>query len=136
MQNTKRMLLVVLLMLLPALAACQPAGEARAQFCAGLRDLAPAVAQLVEGKEAVNAGQLKQKLVIFRDSLSLVVSQAPQLSSLNLDNLILALDAYETQVKALPDEMSIAQVNAAAAAAAGKFKGEYEAIAGAVCAAG
>jgi hypothetical protein len=130
----KRMIVLALLVLLPALAGCQPAGEARAQFCAGLRGLAPAVTQLVEGKDVASAGQLKQKLVLFRDALSLVVSQASQIPNLDLDNLIQSLDAYETQVRALPDEMPIQQVNANVSAAAGKFKGEYEAISGAVCA--
>jgi hypothetical protein len=131
----KRIFIVVLMALLPALSACQSPADNRAQFCDGLRGLAPAVAQLVEGTDVANAGQLKQKLVIFRDALSLVVSQASQLSNLDLDNLIQALDAYETQVKALPDEMPIQQVNANVSVAAGRYKGEYEAITGAVCAA-
>lgn len=131
----KRIFIIVLMALLPALSACQSPADSRAQFCNGLRELAPAVSQLAEGKDVASAGQLKQKLVIFRDALSLVVSQASQLSNLNLDNLIQALDAYETQVKALPDEMLIQQVNANVSAAAGKFKSEYEAIADAVCAA-
>lgn len=131
----KRVFIVVLLALLPALAACQPASDARAQFCAGLRDLEPAVTQLVEGKDIENAGQLKQQLVLFRDSLSLVVSQASQISNLSLDNLIQSLETYEAKVKALPDDMPMQQVMANVGDAAGKFRKSYDDIAGAVCAA-
>ena len=134
MMATKRWIIVALMMLMPALAACQSANESRAQFCSGLRDLAPAVTQLVEGKEMASAGQLKQSLALFRDALSLVVSQASQISNLDLDNLIQALEAYETQVKALPDETPIDQTMASVKEAAGKFKGEYDTTAGSVCA--
>lgn len=130
----KRIFIILLMVILPAMSACQSAADSKSQFCNGLRALEPSVTQLVEGKEVANAGQLKQSLVIFRDALSLVVSQASQVSNLNLDNLIQALEDYETQVKALPDETPIAQVMTSVGEAAGKFKGEYEAIAGTVCA--
>jgi hypothetical protein len=130
----KRFVIVVLLALLPALAACQSASDARSQFCAGLRDLAPAVTQLVEGKDIANAGQLKQQFVLFRDSLSLVVSQASQISNLSLDNLIQSLEAYEAKIKALPDDTPIQQVMASVSDEAGKFRKSYDDIAGAVCA--
>lgn len=92
------------------------------------------MAQLVEGKNIANAGQLKQSLVIFRDALSMVVSQASQIPNLSLDKLIQSLDAYETRVKALPNDMPIQQAMTNASETAGKFKSEYDAVAGAVCA--
>lgn len=134
MHISKRFVIVVLLVLWPALAACQSANDSRSQFCDGLRGLAPSVAQLVEGRDIANAGQLKQSLVLFRDALSMVVSQASQIPNLNLDNLIQALDAYETQVKALPNDTSIQQVMTKAGVAAVTFKSEFDAVAGAVCA--
>lgn len=133
MHIKKQIVVVVLLLLWPALAACQSANDSRAQFCDGLRGLAPAVVQLVEDRDMANAGHLKQSLVIFRDALSQVVGQASQIPNLSLDNLIQALDAYETQVKALPNDTPIQQVMANVREAAGKFKGEYDAVAGAVC---
>lgn len=134
MKSTKRIVVVVLMLLWPALAACQPAAESKAQFCEGLHGLTPAVAQMIEGKDIPNAGQLKQALVIFRDALSRVVGQASQIPNLSLDNLIQSLDAYETQVKALPNETPMQQVMVNVSAAAGKFKGEFDTLAGAVCA--
>lgn len=130
----KRIFIIALLLLWPALAACQSAGDARTQFCDGLRGLEPAVAQLVEGKDIADAGQLKQSLALFRDALSMVVGQASQIPNLNLDNLIQSLDAYELRVKALPNSTPIQQALMDAREAAGKFKGEYDAVAGAVCA--
>ncbi len=133
MKNTKRIVVVVLMLLWPALSACQSAADSKAQFCAGLRGLAPSVTQLVEGRDVASAGQVKQSLAVFRDQLSLVVSQASQISSLSLDNLIQALETYEAQVKALPDDMTIQQVMVNVGEAAGKFKSAYDATAGAVC---
>lgn len=130
MKSTKRLFAVMLMVLL---AACQSASDSRAQFCNGLRGLEPSVAQLVEGKDIANAGQLKQSLVIFRDALSAIVGQASQIPNLNLDNLIQSLDAYETRVKALPNDTPIQQALADAREAGGKFKSEYDAVAGAVC---
>jgi hypothetical protein len=133
--NHKRIFIVMLAALLPLLAACQTPADSRAQFCRGLRGLAPAVTQLAEGKDAANAGALKQQLTLFRDQLSLVVSQAAQSPSLSLDNLIQSLEAFETQVRALPDAMPIQQAMASVKEAAGRFEREYQAIASAVCAA-
>ena len=134
MKSTKRFVIVTLLLLWPALAACQSSNDARAQFCDGLRGLAPSVAQLAEGKNIANAGQLKQSLVIFRDAISMVVGQAAQIPNLSLDNLIQSLDAYETRAKALPNDMPIQQAMTSLSGVAGKFKCEYDAVAGTVCA--
>lgn len=125
---------ICLIALVVVLSACQSASDSRAQFCGGLRGLAPAVGQLVEGKDVTNAGQLKQSLVIFRDALSMVVSQASQIPNLDLDDLIQALETFETQVKALPDETPIQQTLASLRETAGRFKGEYDTIASTVCA--
>jgi hypothetical protein len=132
MEISKRICIVALMVLL---AACsQSANDSRAQFCNGLRGLEPSVAQLVEGNDIANAGQLKQSLVLFRDALSAVVGQVSQIPNLNLDNLIQSLDAYETRVRALPNDTPIRQTLTDAREAAGKFKSEYDGVAGAVCA--
>lgn len=122
-----------LLILMALLVACQSADDARAQFCGSLRGLEPTVAQVVEGKDLATAGQLKQSLALFRDALSAIVGQASQIPSLNLDNLIQSLDAYETRVKALPDNAPIQQALVDAHEAAGKFKSEFDVVTSAVC---
>jgi hypothetical protein len=130
-----RIFIASLLILLPILSACTSVGEARAQFCNNLRGVDKVVGELKDSNAVANVGQLREKVKVIRDGLSLAASVAPPGLGVNFDGLIKSLDDLDKATQDLPNDMPIQEALTRAGGAADEVKKQYDIIYNSVCAA-
>ncbi len=125
----------VVLVLALALPACGAVGDARAQFCANLRNVDQVVVSLKDAKVVATVGQLREKVKAIRTALSTVAGLTPPGLGINFDGLIKSLDDLEKASQDLPDSMPIQDALTKIGGAADEVKKQYDAVYNGVCAA-